>query len=186
MMTGTRSIFRPGRLAPAFLCLLAGLGAAAPTFAQTAAKPPAKPAARPVAAPSVPLPSALVSTQLIASMLTAVDHANKTGNYTVLLALGSPGFQAHNSAASLGAAFSPFRTRRIDLSEVLILSPTYNLAPTFVEPRAVRMRGTFQLSHGPLGFDLQFRWDGGWRLDGVLLTPPPARLAPAPAAKPRS
>ncbi|CAN5507329.1 hypothetical protein BH09PSE4_BH09PSE4_16520 [soil metagenome] len=134
-------------------------------------------------APSAPLPDALVSTELLASTITAIDHADKTGNYTVLLALGSARFRANNSAASLGAAFSVFRTRQIDLAEVLILSPTYEIVPTIVQPNLLRMRGSFQLTRGPVGFDFLFGWDNGWRLDGVLLTPPPVPLA-ATGAKP--
>lgn len=164
--------------------MLLGLGTAAPALAQT---PAAKPAPAPArqAAPSVALPSPLVTTQLIASMLTAVDHANKTGNYTVLLALGSPGFQSANNPARLGAAFSDFRTRQIDLAEVLILSPTFEIPPTMVQPNLMRMRGLFQLTQGQFGFDMQFRFDRGWRLDSIYLRPPgasapAARTAPAP------
>jgi hypothetical protein len=35
---------------------------------------------------------------LIRSTLLALDHANKTGNYTVLRDLGSPGFQTNTDA----------------------------------------------------------------------------------------
>jgi hypothetical protein len=42
---------------------------------------------------------------LIRSTLLAVNHANLTGNYTVLRELGTPGFQQSNTAARLGDIF---------------------------------------------------------------------------------
>lgn len=119
--------------------------------------------------------------KLLASMITAVDHANKTGNYTVLHALGSSAFQASTSPASLGVAFAAFRQQRFDLSEALVLSPNYEIAPRLVSPGLVRMRGRFAFTCGPLTFDVQFRWDRRWQLDSLSLGPP---AAPPPTAKP--
>ena len=165
----------PGLRAPAFLCL-AALVAPVSAAAQTAPiKPPAtstKPAAP---APAVPVPSALGTVKLVTSAIIAVDHANKTGNYSVLLGLGSAGFQASNSAVSLGAAFNVFRQRQIDLSDVLVLSPTYDFPPTLVKPDTVRIRGRFSLPSGLLAFDLLYKWDRGWRLDAIALAPPAER-----------
>src|SRR5260370_41148825 len=57
---------------------------------------------------------------LIRSTLLALDQANKTGNYTVLRDLGSPGFQT-NTAARLAEIFASQRKDNIDLSGVVVL-----------------------------------------------------------------
>ncbi|MGX4769414.1 hypothetical protein ACWAUC_06350 [Bradyrhizobium guangdongense] len=54
---------------------------------------------------------------LIRSTLLALDHANKTGNYTVLRDLGAPGFQV-NTAAKLAENFAKQRGEKLDLSGV--------------------------------------------------------------------
>ena len=160
--------FWPGFVAPAFLCL-----AAPPVAAQT----------RPVA-PRIVAPDQLSALKILGSTIIAVDQADKTGNYSVLLGLGSAAFQSGNSAIGLGAVFDAFRRQRIDLSDVLILSPTYQIAPTMVGPDTFRMRGEYSLPRGPLGFDLIYRWDNGWRLDAISLLPPPTAATPAPPRSP--
>ena len=49
--------------------------------------------------PAVPAPNTL--TILIKNTLAALNHANLTGNYTVLRDLGAPGFSQANTAARL-------------------------------------------------------------------------------------
>jgi hypothetical protein len=58
---------------------------------------------------------------LIRSSLLALDQANKTGNYTVLRDLGSPGFQAGNTAARLSEIFAQQRNEKLDLSGVAVM-----------------------------------------------------------------
>ncbi|MES2754032.1 MAG: hypothetical protein V4659_05145 [Pseudomonadota bacterium] len=159
---------RPGRHALAVFFASAAL--TGPAFAQTPARPAPRPAAP--AAPRVTAPDALGASKLLSHILIAIDQANKTGNYTVLLQLGSAQFQASNSATSLGAVFQAFRQQQIDLSDILILSPTYEIAPAMTGPDTLRMRGSFRLPRGVLGFDMIFRWDNGWRIEAVSLLPP--------------
>jgi hypothetical protein len=59
---------------------------------------------------------------LIRSTLLALDQANKTGNYTVLRDLGSPGFHS-NTAARLAEIFAAQRKDNIDLSGTAVLDP---------------------------------------------------------------
>ena len=73
-------------------------------------KPP--PGARPPTPAPIDRNGVLI---LIRSTLFALDHANKTGNYTVLRDLGSPGFQSNN-AARLAEIFAAERKDNIDLS----------------------------------------------------------------------
>ncbi|MDP8994892.1 MAG: hypothetical protein M3N07_07935, partial [Pseudomonadota bacterium] len=58
----------------------------------------------------------LTVSRLVWSALAALDHANQTGNYSVLRDLGAPAFQANNSAATLAAIFEAVRAQRVDLS----------------------------------------------------------------------
>ena len=60
---------------------------------------------------------------LIRSTLIALDHANRTGNYTVLRDLGAPGFQTANTAARLSEIFANLRAQNADLSGVAVIEP---------------------------------------------------------------
>jgi hypothetical protein len=55
----------------------------------------------------VPVPDTARAEYMIKTTLVALNHANLTGNYTVLRDLGSPRFRAGNDAARLAAIFSP-------------------------------------------------------------------------------
>src|SRR3954468_15777593 len=92
--------------------LLAGFAAPSPTLAQPASSAPAT-----QPAPQQPIQidrnGVLI---LIRSTLLALDHANRTGNYTVLRDLGAPGFQAGNTAARLSEIFASLRSQNLDLS----------------------------------------------------------------------
>ena len=105
--------------------------------------------------------------------MAAVDHANKTGNYSVLRDLGSSGFQANNNAATLAASFAQLRQQRVDLSDTLLLAPIYDLTPRIVAPGLMRMRGSFAMRPTAILFDLLYEWNEGWRLEGVALMPTP-------------
>lgn len=126
-------------------------------------------------------PDPLTVSKLIWSTLAAVDHANVTGNYSVLRDLGAPGFQANHNAASLAGVFQGIRNQRIDLSNVLLVSPNYEIPPTFIEGGLLRVRGIFPLRPTSIGFDLLFQPIGGrWALFGVSVAPiapgsPPAQ-----------
>ena len=110
--------------------------------------------------------------------MAAIDQANKTGNYSVLRDLGSPGFQANNNAASLATVFATIRGNRIDLSDTLLVVPTYEFAPAVTPPGTLRMRGSFNMRPITIQFDLLYEWHQGWRLEAVALRPVSA-TAPA-------
>jgi len=75
---------------------------------------------------------ALVS-KLVWSTLAAVDHANQTGNYSVLRDLGAPSFQANNTDAGLAGIFQNIRNQRVDLARTLLIAPTYQFEPAIVQ-----------------------------------------------------
>ncbi|RHW17892.1 hypothetical protein D1610_05105 [Sphingomonas gilva] len=150
----------PGRLiAPALLIL----GAAGPAPAQQQTSAPAS---------NVPVPGELELSKLIWSTMAAVDHANQAGNYSVLRDLSAPGFQVNNDAARLAQVFASLRAQNIDLSNCLLLAPTYTSTPTQVQPGVLRVQGYFGLRPTAIVFDLYYQWAGGkWRLFGVSITP---------------
>lgn len=123
---------------------------------------------------------------LIRSTLIAVDQANKTGNYTVLRDLGSPGFQSANSAARLGEIFANLRRDKVDLSGVAVLEPQLSLLPQIEGNGFMHMSGFFPSVPAQVKFELLYApVDGQWRLLGVsvgLAQSGPA--APTPSAAP--
>lgn len=152
----------PGRLAPAFLLSL--VMAASPTGAQTGAVQP-PPAARPV-------PGQLELSKLIWSTILAVDHANKSGNYSVLRDMSAQGFQINNDPARLAQIFAGLRQSRIDLSDALLVPPSYTEAPRLVQEGVFEVKGAFLLRPTTIRFDLYYQWEQGrWKLFGIDIQP---------------
>src|SRR6266568_3084756 len=79
---------------------------------------------------------------LIRSTLLALDHANKTGNYTVLRDLGAPGFQV-NTDARLAEIFAAQRKDNLDLAGVAVLEPQLTVLPQIEPNGMMRMAGFF-------------------------------------------
>lgn len=126
---------------------------------------------------------------LIRSTLLAVDHANKTGNYTVLRDLGAPTFQV-NTAARLAEIFAKLRNDNVDLSGVAALDPQLSLLPQIEANGMLHMSGFFPSVPTQVNFELLFSpVDGQWRLFGVSVnlgsaapTPPAPPAAKAPSS----
>lgn len=125
------------------------------------------------AAPSsVPLPDALELNKLVWSTMAAVHHANLAGNYSVLRDLSATGFQVRNDSASLGQTFASLRQSGIDLSNCLLLTPTFSVPPKMINPTVMQLRGFFGLRPTAIAFDLVYEWSAGrWRLFGVSIAP---------------
>ena len=130
---------------------------------------------------------------LVRSSLLALDHANKTGNYTVLRDIGAPGFQT-NTAARLAEIFAKLRNDKVDLSGVAVIDPQLSLLPQIEANGMMRMSGFFPSVSSQVNFDLLYApVEGQWRLFGISVSlgqtgpvapdPPAAAPAkPAPAA----
>jgi hypothetical protein len=132
---------------------------------------------------------------LIRSALLALDQANKTGNYTVLRDIGSPGFQV-NTAARLAEIFAKQRADNLDLSGVAVIDPQLSLLPQIEANGLMRMAGFFPSVPAQVNFELAFApVNGQWRLFGISVSigqsapaapepPPPTQKQPfAGAAK---
>lgn len=164
----------PGPSAPAFsrlaLILLAAL-VCLPNAAQAQGQGQLQTNIQPP--PSLrPVPDALELSKLIWSTILAVDHANRSGNYSVLRDLGAQGFQINNNAVQLAQVFAGIRTQRIDLSNALLVPPTYSQAPQQVQPDIFEVKGIFQLRPTSIYFDIYYRWEQGrWKLFGIDIQP---------------
>jgi len=175
----------PARFA---LCLmLSGLCAtAASGQAQRPQTQPQRSQPQAPAPSSVPVPDELQLSKLVWSTMVAVDHGNIAGNYSVLRDLSAPGFQINNDAAQLTQIFANLRAQNIDLSNCLLLTPTFTRTPSIVQPGVLRLQGYFGLRPVAIEFDLYYQWVGGrWRLFGVSINPVPlARVQPEGAKLP--
>lgn len=123
---------------------------------------------------------------MIRSTLLALDHGNKTGNYTVLRDLGAPGFQS-NTAARLAEIFASQRRDNIDLSGVAVIDPQLSLLPQIEANGMMRMAGFFPSVPTQVNFDLIYApVSGQWRLFGIsvnLGSSAPVPPAPPPPAR---
>jgi len=162
MMWTTKLSKMPGQLAPAFLFALA-----TPSLAQQAPQPSVQPP------PSIrPTPSQLELSKMIWSTVAAVDHANRSGNYSVLRDISAQGFQVNNNAAQLAQVFSGLRGLQVDLSNALLVPPTFTVAPQMIRDDIFQVQGVFQMRPISIGFDLYFQWEQGrWKLFGIDLQP---------------
>jgi hypothetical protein len=122
---------------------------------------------------------------LVRSTLLALDHANKTGNYTVLRDLGAPAFQV-NSAARLAEIFAEQRRDNLDLSRVAAIDPQLSILPQIEENGMMRMAGIFPSIPRQINFEMLFApVNGQWRLFGLSVAlGQTAPAAPAAAGAP--
>ncbi len=123
---------------------------------------------------------------LVRQTLSALDQANKTGNYTVFRDLAAASFSNANNAARLAEIFAGERRDHLDLSGVLVLDPQLTVLPEIDESGRMRMAGFFPSVPTQVNFRLVYEPIGGlWRLGeiGVNITPSgPVAPAPPPQA----
>jgi hypothetical protein len=141
--------------------------------AESAAPPGQQQLPTAVLPPRTPVvPQAAVILALVRSTLLAVDHANKTGNYTVLRDLSGPDFHDANDAARLAQIFAPIRSQNIDMLGVAVLEPQYKEAPRLTAKRMLYVAGRFAMAPRAVNFELLFEVvRGQWRIYGISLVP---------------
>ncbi|MCK1383806.1 hypothetical protein [Bradyrhizobium sp. 21] len=144
------------------------LGAVTTSAQQTPPQPHQAPAQQQAAKPANIDRNGVL--MLIRSTLLALDHANKTGNYTVLRDLGAPGFQV-NTAAKLAEIFAKQRGDKLDLSGVAVIDPQLSLLPQIEPSGMLHMAGFFPSVPSQVNFELLFApVEGQWRVFGVSLS----------------
>ena len=173
-------LFVPGLRAPAVFFAAAALAALPGTALGQAAQ-----STRP-AITSQSVPSELELAKLVWSTMAMVDHANRSGNYSVLRDTSATGFQIQNDPARLGEIFAPIRALRVDLSNALIVAPVYTGGPALLQADVFRVQGYFPLRPTPIFFDFYFQWEQSrWKLFGISVQPGSiARPAQPPQPQP--
>lgn len=107
---------------------------------------------------------------LLWSTMIAIDQANDSENYSVLIGIAAPDFQKTNAEADLRAMFEELREARISLRQTLLMKPKFEIEPQIRESGLLRMRGEFDLNPVTLKFDLLYqRIYGEWRMIGVAV-----------------
>jgi hypothetical protein len=111
-----------------------------------------------------------MAVMLVRNAVTAVNHGNLTGNYTVLRDLGGPAFRERNSAAQLAVIFQQLREQKTDLSPILVLDPQFSEAPGMNAAGQLQLVGSFPSQPLRVHFRLAFQQvEGGWAIDTVAI-----------------
>ena len=154
-----------------------------PAQAAKPVKPPKKPAqaekpvqapgqtgALPSEQPSVTMPDPVGLNLLIRSTLMALNHANLSGNYSVLRDLGAPAFQRFNSAAALSEKFSGLRKSKVDFTGIFYFNPNLSQQPTLQDGRFLRLTGHIPTQPYQIDFDLAYQnAEGQWQLVAIAV-----------------
>jgi hypothetical protein len=117
------------------------------------------------AAPQLMVPDSQGLAVLIHNSLIALNHANLTGNYSVLRDLAAPGFQKLNSPKQLAATFADMRARNVNLSPIVLYQPKLVRDPAIDNKGFLRMTGFYETRPLQVHFDLVFQPVAAvWRL----------------------
>lgn len=126
--------------------------------------------------------------RLVWSTLIAIDHANGTGNYSVLRNLGAPGFREANDPARLASIFARLLEPDIGLGRAVLYAPEYSEPPRIEENGMLRVKGVMPMRPQGVLFDMLFQHVAGeWRLFGIGVAPEePKEIGPdgRPVPKP--
>ncbi len=128
--------------------------------------------------------SIVTLTLLVKGAVMALHQANITGNYSVLRDLGTPIFRETFDQTALAGIFQNLRSRKIDLSIALLLSPNLTKNPQLNQNHELVLIGDFPTEPSRIHFELAFlQLDGAWRLAGIAIDAVPA---PGATLKPDS
>ena len=104
---------------------------------------------------------------LVRSTLMSVHDANISGNYSVVLDLGSPDFQK-NKASDLAIRLQKLRERKIDLAAAAMSALQFNSITISPDGKRARLVGRFETRPESVHFDINFERIGSeWRLSGI-------------------
>lgn len=104
---------------------------------------------------------------LIKSSLLSLNQANQTGNYSVLRALGSPGFQTNNSEDGLAQIFQEIKNVNLDFSAIAEFQPVFDAEPSLDDQNTLRATGYFPTTPR-IEFDLAYQLINGQFVIDVL------------------
>ena len=107
---------------------------------------------------------------LARTAIVALNHANQTGNYSVLRDLGTPSFARANTPAKLAAVFTKLRNRNLDLGPVVLYEPQFTRQPRVDRNGRLYLKGLFPTRPLQIDFELQFDAIAGhWRLHAIAV-----------------
>ena len=128
-------------------------------------------------APSA-LPDYSGQVMLIKNTLTAVNHGNLTGNYTVLRDLASERFRQRNTAGDLAVTFAELRRQKLDLSPILVIEPRLTERPATDQHHRLQLVGYVPTRPQAVRFALIFQQiSGGWVIDEISVAVAPTESA---------
>ena len=117
----------------------------------------------------MPAPETLV--MMVRGVLTGVNQANFTGNYSVLHAMTAPALQARVSAAQFGKAFANLRAQNLDLSPVLVLLPQFSVVPLLTPDGVLKLTGFFPSRPVQINFAIDYRpVDRFWMIEALSVS----------------
>ena len=129
--------------------------------------------------------SAVTLTEILKDAIIALNHANMTGNYSVLRDMGTPVFRENFDQTALAAVFANLRARKIDLSPAYFLSPNLTKKPELNKDSELVLVGFFPTQPLQIQFELRFmQLDGRWRIAGMGVDARPPSASQASAAAP--
>lgn len=106
---------------------------------------------------------------LIKSSLISLNQANQTNNYSVVRALGSPGFQSNNSEEDLEAIFTDIREAGLDFSAISEYEPIFTSDPVLDESNNLLVQGRFPTNPN-IEFNLLYQLvNGQFRIDTLTV-----------------
>ncbi|MET0049098.1 MAG: hypothetical protein ABW066_15055 [Sedimenticola sp.] len=108
---------------------------------------------------------------MIKSAVVAFNHANLTGNYSVLRDLAAPSFRDQNSSASLAEIFQKLRKRKVDLGPIILYQPKLPRKPWINQRGLLRVVGFFATRPEQVNFNLAYTMVGNrWALFSIGIT----------------
>ena len=136
------------------------------------------PAADATAQDSGTVPDYPGQVMLITNTLTAVNHGNITGNYTVLRDLASDRFRRQNTAGDLAKTFANLRRQARDLSPILLTKPQLTQRPAQDQYDRMQLVGYFPTRPQAVRFALVFqKINGAWVIDEITVGVAPIESA---------
>lgn len=124
------------------------------------------------------VPDANGLTILVRTTIVALNHANRTGNYTVFRDIGAPAFHKTNTPAKLASIYASHRAQNLDFSPIVLFNPKYTKTPAINRQGLLRLTGLFPTRPMSVHFDLVYQWvEQRWQLFGISVQTRQAKAA---------
>ena len=118
------------------------------------------------------VPNAYELTILVNATLAALNHANRTDNYSVLRDLSAPAFRRLNSLRQLRKIFAGHRRRQLDISAALLYSPVFTALPHIDRKNYLHLKGHIPTEPFHLKFSLIYeKSNNQWRIMSIFIAP---------------